>query len=109
MDKSLTVALSSTLLNLPDHREAVIKACAKLEMQTRIPPVEGSKIQINRAALQLIERADIYISVLAHHKGYVLEDTDISFAELEYNAALLRDIPCLVFMMRDETLLNTGW
>jgi hypothetical protein len=54
------------------------------------------------ASLKKVDEADCYIGVVAHRYGYVPEGHKISVTEMEYNRAVERNIPCLIFLMDEE-------
>jgi Domain of unknown function (DUF4062) len=49
-----------------------------------------------------VDQADIYVAIFAHRYGYVPTGHDISLPEMEYNRAVERGIPRLVFLMHDD-------
>lgn len=52
-------------------------------------------------SLKMVDEAEIYVGVFAHRYGYVPKGHDISVTEMEYNRAVERKIPRLIFMMDD--------
>jgi hypothetical protein len=49
-----------------------------------------------------VDEADIYLGVFAHRYGYVPKGYDISVTEMEYNHAVERKIPRLIFLMHED-------
>ncbi len=49
-----------------------------------------------------MDSADIYVGIFAHRYGYVPAGQDISLIEIEYNRAIERGIPRLIFLISDE-------
>jgi tetratricopeptide (TPR) repeat protein len=99
----LTVIVSSTARDLPEHRKEVMDACLRQgmfpEMMEQLPASDADAI---RASLALVDGADIYVGVFAHRYGYVPKGYDISVTEMEYNHAFERKIPRLIFLMHED-------
>ncbi|HWT02132.1 MAG TPA: DUF4062 domain-containing protein [Pyrinomonadaceae bacterium] len=97
------VVVSSTARDLPEHREEVMDACLRQgmfpTMMEHLPALDAEAIS---ASLDLVDKADIYVGVFAHRYGYVPKENNprqISITEMEYNRAVERDIPRLIFLM----------
>jgi hypothetical protein len=81
--------VSSTALDLPEHRRQVLDACLRQssipKMQEHLPASvsdgEGGAEAI-RVSLGMIEEADIYLGVFAYRYGYVPAGHDISITEM---------------------------
>jgi hypothetical protein len=92
--------ISSTIVDLPEHREEVKEACLRQGMfplmMEEQPASYDDPIQFS---INLVNRADIYVGVYAHRYGYVPPGRDISLTEMEYDRAVERGIPRLIFLM----------
>lgn len=103
------VIISSTARDLPEYRKQVIDACHRAdmspEMMERLPALPVDAI---RASLDLVDKADVYVGVFAHRYGYVPEGHDISITQMEYERAIERGIPRLIFIMHDEVPVAVG-
>ena len=97
------VLISSTARDLPEHRKEVMDACLRLglfpKMMEHLPASTADAIRVSVA---LVDEAEIYQGIFAHRYGYVPEGCDISFTEMEYNRAVERGIPRLIFLMHDD-------
>src|ERR1039458_4693503 len=107
----LTAMISSTALDLPEHREQVRDACLHEGVfpigMEQLPARDASGI---RVSLEMVDQADIYIGVYAWRYGWVPDFDNpgkISITEMEFNHALerkqrgeLKEI--LIFVMHDE-------
>lgn len=97
------VMISSTARDLPDYREQVEKACLRAsmfpEMMEQLPALDADGIE---ASLALVDKADVYIGLFAHRYGYIPEGHDKSITEMEYERAVERGIPRLIFLMHDD-------
>src|SRR5436305_1444709 len=95
--------ISSTAYDLPDHRKQVVDACHRCNcdyvwMET-LPASDDDAVQ---ASIKLGEQADIYIGIFAHRYGFIPPGSEISITEIEYEQALKKDLPCLVFFIHDD-------
>lgn len=95
--------ISSTALDLPEHRKQVISACENQEIfpmaMENLPARDADAI---RVSLEMVDKADIYIGIYAHRYGYIPEGYDISITEMEFDHAVKRGIPILIFTIRKD-------
>lgn len=97
------VMVSSTVLELPKHREQVISACMRLRMlpiameHTAIR--DSNAVQASKA---MVEEADIYVGIFGYRYGHIPEGGEVSITEIEYQHALDLNIPIYVFLMHDQ-------
>jgi hypothetical protein len=86
--------VSSTMLDLPDHRREVREACLRQDifplMMESLPASDMDAVSVS---LGMVDRADIYIGVFAYRYGHVPAGCEISITEMEYNRACERGIP----------------
>lgn len=107
---ALPVAMiSSTALDLPEHRKEVLDACLRQnmtpKMQEHLPAVSASAesgAEAIRVSLAMVDEAEVYIGIFAHRYGYIPAGHDISITEMEYDRAVERGITRLVFLMHDD-------
>lgn len=95
--------ISSTAIDLPEHRQQVVEACLgegvfPLAMES-LPARDADAI---RVSLEMVDRADIYIGIFAWRYGHIPEGHDISITEMELNRAVERQIPVLVFLIHKD-------
>ncbi|MET0753753.1 MAG: DUF4062 domain-containing protein [Pyrinomonadaceae bacterium] len=106
MPEKLKVMISSTARDLPEHREEVQDACLRQGMfPMMMEHLPASDMEAISASLQMVDEADIYVGILAHRYGYVPKENNpqqISITEMEYNRAVEREIPRLIFLI-DKT------
>jgi len=93
--------ISSTAREMPEYLRVALDVCLRLGM---IPvmverPAAGTRDAVE-AALSLVDDADIYIGIFGERYGYVPAGYDKSISEMEYDRALERGIPRLVFATR---------
>jgi tetratricopeptide (TPR) repeat protein len=104
--KQSKVFISGTARDLPEHRKQVLDACLRQGMfpmmMEHLPANDAEAIL---ASLNEVDESDIYLGVFAHRYGYVPKDNNpqqISITEMEYNRAVERKIPRLIFII-DKT------
>jgi hypothetical protein len=80
--------ISSTALDLPEHRREAQAACLSLDcvpkMMEHLPALDADAIQ---ASLALVDQADVYLGVFAYRYGYVPKGHEISITEMELQRA----------------------
>lgn len=100
--------ISSTAVDLPDHRRQVMNACVRQSFfpiaMEDLPARDATGIQVS---MEMVDQADIYIGVYAWRYGWVPPGSEISITEMEFNRAVerkqrgeLKEI--LIFVMHDE-------
>ena len=99
-----TAMISSTSLDLPEHRQHVMDACQRMGvtpiMMEHMPASDDPALQAaTNKSLGMVNEADIYIGIFAHRYGWVPDGQDISITEMEFNRAVERKIPILVFLI----------
>jgi tetratricopeptide (TPR) repeat protein len=108
-ERKKVVIISSTARDLPEHRKEVMDACLRQgmfpQMMEHLPALDAEAIS---TSLALVDEADIYVGVFAHRYGYVPKGHDISITEMEYNRAVERGIPRLLFLMHDDHPIKAG-
>ncbi len=96
--------LSSTARDLPLHRKQVEKACHRMgvfaeKMMENLTAEDTTAVEVS---LRLVDEADVYLGIFAYRYGFVPDygnPDGISITEMEYNHAVKRDIPRLIFFM----------
>lgn len=92
--------VSSTARDLPLHRKEVLDACLRQGMfPTMMEHLPASDADAIQESLRMVDEADYYLGVFAHRYGHVPEGHDVSITEMEYERAVERNIPRLVFLM----------
>jgi tetratricopeptide (TPR) repeat protein len=97
------VFISSTARDLPEHRKEVLDACLRQGMIPKMmEDLYASEADVVATSLRLVDEADLYLGVFAYRYGYVPAGYDISVTEMEYNRAVERGIPRLIFIMHED-------
>lgn len=97
--------ISSTVRDLPRHREQVMHACLSTRepfMPRMMEHLPASAADALAVSVALVDACDVYVGVFGHRYGYVPAGTSLSVTEMEYRRALEREMPRLVFMMADD-------
>jgi tetratricopeptide (TPR) repeat protein len=106
-NKRPVVVVSSTARDLPEHRKEVSGACLRQGMfpvmMEHLPASDADAIE---ESLRMVDEADFYLGVFAHRYGHVPEGRNVSITEMEYERAVERDIPRLVFLMDKSHPIN---
>jgi tetratricopeptide (TPR) repeat protein len=95
--------IHSTVRDLPEQREKVRDACLRQgvmpSMMEYWPAIDADGVT---ASLKKVDDAEIYIGVFAHRYGYVPKGHEASVTEMEYDRAVKRGIPRLIFLIDKE-------
>lgn len=98
--RRLTVMISSTVLDLPSHREQARDACERAgAFPLMMEHLAAEDTDAVAKSIELVDKADIYVAVLGYRYGTVPEGHDRSITEIEIDRAIERGIPRLVFLM----------
>lgn len=93
------VMVSSTAKDLSEYRQQVKDACMRLGvhplMMEHLPAVDADAIA---ESLAMVDASEIYLGVFAHRYGYVPAGHNISITEMEYERAVQKGIPRLLFL-----------
>lgn len=86
-----TAMISSTALDLPEHRALVHKACLEAGVfpigMEQLPARDATGID---ASLEMVDQADVYIGVYAFRYGWVPGGREVSITEMEFDRAAAR-------------------
>ena len=78
----MTVMISSTARDLPEHREQVLDACLRMAlfpvMMEHLPPDDSDAVE---TSLRMVDEADLFLGIYAYRYGYVPDRREISIAE----------------------------
>jgi tetratricopeptide (TPR) repeat protein len=103
-----TVMISSTALDLPEHREQVRLACerAGFAPHDMMEHLTARNADAVATSLKMVEDSDVYLGIFAKRYGYVPDGHDISITEMEYDHAIELGKPRLVFFNHDDHLFK---
>jgi tetratricopeptide (TPR) repeat protein len=109
IDPRKTVMISSTVRDLPEHREQVRLACERIGFAPHgmMEHLTALDIDAIEASLEMVERADVYIGIFANRYGEVPDGYGISITEMEYDRAVQLNKPRLIFFSHEDHLFKT--
>lgn len=103
------VVISSTIRDLPEHRKEVRDACLRQKMlPLMMEHLPASPADAIHESLQLVDEATIYLGVFGHRYGHIPVGHSLSITEMEYERAVDRGIPRLVFLMHEDHLVRAA-
>ncbi len=98
-----TAMISSTSLDLPEHRKQVIEACLRQGFHPiAMEHLPACNIGPTVVDTEMLDQADVYIGIYAWRYGEVPKGQTISYTEMEFNRAVELGIPILVFTIHDD-------
>lgn len=107
--RKLSVMISSTAVDLPEHRQQAREAClcedVFPEAMESLPASDAAAIQVS---LEMVDKAHIYIGIFACRYGHIPKRHQISITEMEFNRAVQRGIPVLVFIAHKDHPFTIG-
>lgn len=112
VDTHRDVVISSTSIDLKEHREMVKDAVWRANMFPQAMEHGGAMpMDAVRFSLGLVDRAEVYVGLFGYRYGYIPKDPSLnpnrlSITELEYRRAEQRGIPILIFIMHEEHSLT---
>jgi hypothetical protein len=106
---TISAMISSTAVDLPEHRQQAREACLCEgifpEGMESLPARDADAI---RVSLEMVDRSSIYIGIFAWRYGHIPKGHEISITEMEFDRALQRGIPILVFVAHKDHALTIG-
>jgi tetratricopeptide (TPR) repeat protein len=110
-NKILKVMISSTIVDLPAHRREAIGACLRQGMfPLMMEHQPANDDEAVSSSVKMVNDADIYVGIYANRYGYVPKagnPKQISVTEMEYNRAVERGIPRLIFITDSKSGVKT--
>ena len=103
----MKVYLSSTYLDLRRHRKAVALALRKAQYQVTMMEEYAARDELVEFACQGdVAKCDTYVGLFAWRYGYVPKGKNnsagVSVTQLEYEMAMQKNIPALLFLLKDD-------
>jgi tetratricopeptide (TPR) repeat protein len=106
-DARLRVMISSTTINLPEHRREVSEAIHRMGhtpvwMESGTAEWNSDAIKLS---LEMVERSQVYIGIFALRYGFIVDDpvrnpNCLSITELEYRRARELGIPTFIYIAK---------
>jgi hypothetical protein len=101
--KIMKAFLSSTYIDLIEHRKLAVEALERLGQEVGRMEVLGARPEEpSKACLLEIEACDVFVGIYAHRYGYIPAGSQISITEAEYNHAVEHKKPVFCFMIDED-------
>src|SRR5262245_59289121 len=102
------VFVSSTFLDLKDHRETVQNAIRQLgAVDVSMEHVGARDVRPFAECVRIIrEESDSFVGIYAHRYGHVPERSRKSITEAEFDAAYHAKLPRFTYVVDEETPWN---
>lgn len=99
----MKVFISSTYIDLGEHRKAAHDALEKLDVQVIWMEAFGARPEDSTTAcLKEVEESDLFIGIYAHRYGYIPKDSTVSITEQEFDHAQKFDKPIFGFIVNED-------
>ncbi|MBI3823042.1 MAG: DUF4062 domain-containing protein, partial [Planctomycetes bacterium] len=113
-DPRLHVMISSTTVDLPDHRAAASEAIQRAKhtpVMMELGSAEWNSDAI-KFSLQKVEQSQVYVGIFGLRYGYIPDDPmrnpdRLSITELEYSHAVKLGKPTLIYIAKDSHPFTT--
>ncbi len=100
MAERVSVYISSTSRDLADYRKAAIESCLRLGFfPIAMEYFDAAATGATEGVKRQLDKADLYIGIIAYRYGYVEPGYDRSVVEVEYDYAGERGIDRLCFLV----------
>ncbi len=97
------VIISSTARDLPEYRDTAIHVCQRLSLVPIAMEEFGpDPRQAAEFCRQKVDEADVFLAIIAHRYGDRPSGSSLSYTEIEYDRAIERGKPVLIFMVDDD-------
>jgi tetratricopeptide (TPR) repeat protein len=99
----MKVFLSSTYLDLIEHRKAVVQALRTMGEEVEHMEIFGARDEeATSVSLEELDKCDVLVGVYAYRYGTIPLGAKTSVTELEYLHAISMKIPVLVFVIEES-------
>jgi tetratricopeptide (TPR) repeat protein len=99
----MKVFLSSTYLDLIEHRKVVVNALRMMGEEVDHMEIFGARDEEpTKASLDELDKCDVLVGIYAYRYGTVPKGSKVSVTEQEYLHATSKKIPILVFVVNED-------
>lgn len=99
----MKVFISSTYVDLAEHRKAAHDALEKLGLHVIWMEAFGARPEEStKACLNEVEESDLFVGIYAHRYGYIPTGSEISITEQEFEHAYKLDKPIFGFIINED-------
>lgn len=104
--KKYQIFISSTYTDLIEERKMIIDALLKMDfIPSGMEMFVASDIEQFKVITKVIDLCDYYLLIIGKRYGTINKETQLSYTEMEYNYALSKGIPVLVFVLDESVSL----
>jgi hypothetical protein len=97
------VFVSSTFIDLKEERNQVLEAIKYLQYKEIAMEYWGANPKEPiESCLNKVRKSNIFIGIIAHLYGNIVEKTGKSFTQMEYEEALRLNLPCLIYFKNED-------
>ena len=98
-----TVFVSSTYLDLQEHRKEVWDVLEDFDVNVRGMEQFGARSEEPlETCINEVEQSDVYVGIVGYRLGSVHEDRGLSFTQMEYERARELDLEILIYLIDEE-------
>lgn len=98
-----SVMISSTTLDLGAHREKAMSACRRMEFLAKgMEDLSTGNSPGLERSLEMVDECDIYLLIVGVRYGEVPEGRSVSITEAEYERAVTRGMPLMIYIAHPE-------
>ena len=99
----MKIFLSSTYLDLIEHRKAVVNALRTMGEEVDHMEIFGAHDEEpTKASLDELDKCDVLVGIYAYRYGTVPKGSKVSVTEQEYLYAMSKKMPILVFVVNED-------
>lgn len=101
--QNIRVFISSTWKDLEEERALVLEAVRYLQFQHIAMEYFGADPRESiDVCLEKVRGSNIYVGIVGHRYGKIVEETGKSYTQMEYEEAMRKGLPCLIYLRSDE-------
>lgn len=101
--QTVKVFVSSTWEDLQSERALVLEGIRNLQFEHVAMEYFGADPrQPITVCLEKVRESDVYVGIIGHRYGKIVEKTGKSYTQIEYEEAKKRSMPCLIFIRSDD-------
>lgn len=101
--RTLRVFVSSTADDLEKERSQVLDAVRQLHFQHVAMEYFGADPrQPIKVCLEKVRRSDVFVGIVGHRYGSIVEETGKSYTHMEYNEATKVGLPLLIYLRSED-------
>lgn len=101
--RTFRVFISSTEEDLKNERSQTLEAVHRLRFQDVAMEYFGADPRRPiEVCLEEVRKSDVFVGIVGHRYGSIIEETGKSYAHMEYDEARRINLPCLIYLRSDD-------